>query len=159
MCVWALSRSVVSTWDPIDCSPPGSSVHGILQTKILEGVAISCSRGSFQLRNQTWVSCISGRLFTDWAMMETLNAMDLFNLLFSVLSFQKEFSLYRFLKIYIIFVQKLAIEVGIREYLQTKVEKTFICIYIIFTRRKITYIISRNFKVHVNINQGYLLSD
>ena len=91
--------------------------------------------------------------------METLNAMDLFNLLFSVLSFQREFSLYRFLKIYIIFVQKLAIEVGIREYLQTKVEKTFICIYIIFTRRKITYIISRNFKVHVNINQGYLLSD
>ena len=71
MCVWALSRSVVSNWDPIDCSPPGSSVHGILQARILEGVAISCPRGSSQLRNRTWVSCISGRLFTDWAMRET----------------------------------------------------------------------------------------
>ena len=47
--------------DPMDCSPPGSSVHGILQARILEWVAISFSRGSSQPRDRTWVSCIAGR--------------------------------------------------------------------------------------------------
>ena len=42
----------------MDCSPPGSSVHGILQARILEWVAISSSRGSFQPQDQTHVSCI-----------------------------------------------------------------------------------------------------
>ena len=42
--------------DPVDCSPPGFSVHGILQARILEWGAISFSRGSFQPRNQTRVS-------------------------------------------------------------------------------------------------------
>ena len=51
--------------DPMDCSLPGSSVHGILQARTLEWVAISFSRGSFQPRNQTQVFCIAGRLFTD----------------------------------------------------------------------------------------------
>jgi len=50
--------------DPMDCSPPGSSIHGILQARILEWVAIPFSRGSSQPRNQTWVSCIAGRFFT-----------------------------------------------------------------------------------------------
>ena len=45
--------------DPVDCSPPGSSVHGILQARILEWVAISFSRGSSQPRDRTHVSCIS----------------------------------------------------------------------------------------------------
>ena len=45
-------------WDPIDCSPPGSSVHGISQAKILEWVAISSSRGSFWPKNWTHVSCL-----------------------------------------------------------------------------------------------------
>ena len=49
--------------DPMDCSPPGSSVCGILQARILEWVAISSSRGSSQPRDQTWVSCIAGRFF------------------------------------------------------------------------------------------------
>ena len=48
--------------DPMDCSPPGSSVHGILQARILEWVVISFSRGSSQHRDQTWVSCIAGSL-------------------------------------------------------------------------------------------------
>ena len=48
-------------WDPMDCSPPGSSVHGILQARILEWVAKSSSRASFQPRNQTQVSCIANR--------------------------------------------------------------------------------------------------
>ena len=50
--------------DPMDCSPPGSFVHGILQARILEWVAISFSRGSFQPRDQTQVSRVAGRLFT-----------------------------------------------------------------------------------------------
>ena len=39
--------------NPVDCSPPGSSVEGIAQARILEWVAISFSRGSYQLRDQT----------------------------------------------------------------------------------------------------------
>ena len=49
---------------PINCSPPGSSVHEISQTRILEWVAISFSKGSSQPRDWTWVSCIAGRFFT-----------------------------------------------------------------------------------------------
>ena len=50
--------------DPMDCSLPGSSVPGILQARILERVAISSSRGSSRPRDQTHVSCISGKFFT-----------------------------------------------------------------------------------------------
>ena len=49
--------------DPMDCSPPGSSAHGILQARILEWVAISFSRESSWPRNGTQVSCIIGRFF------------------------------------------------------------------------------------------------
>ena len=56
----------------MDWSPPGSSVHWILQARILEWVAISFSRGSSWLRNLTQVSCIAGRWFTNWAMREAL---------------------------------------------------------------------------------------
>ena len=49
------------------CSPPGSSVHGISQARILEWVAISFSRESSRPRNWTWVSCIAGGFFTVWA--------------------------------------------------------------------------------------------
>ena len=45
--------------NPMDCSPPGSSIHGIFQAKILGWVAISFSRGSFWPRDWTDVSCIS----------------------------------------------------------------------------------------------------
>ena len=48
---------------PIDRSLPGSSVHGILLVRILEWVAMSCSRGSSLLRDQTQVSCMAGRFF------------------------------------------------------------------------------------------------
>ena len=51
-------------YDPMDYSPSGSSVHGILQARILEWVAISSSRGSSGPRDQTWVSCSAGRFFT-----------------------------------------------------------------------------------------------
>ena len=49
--------------DPMDCNPPGSSVHGILQARILKWVAIPFSRGSSQLRDQTQAPCIAGRFF------------------------------------------------------------------------------------------------
>ena len=55
---------------PMDCSPPGSSVHGILQARILEQVAIPFSKGSSQPRDQTQVSCIAGGFFTIWATRE-----------------------------------------------------------------------------------------
>ena len=45
--------------DPVDCSPPDSSVHGILQARILEWIAIPVSRGSLWLKNQTCISCLS----------------------------------------------------------------------------------------------------
>ena len=51
--------------DPIDYSPPGSSVHGILQARILEWVAIPFSRGSFQSGDQIQVSYIAGK-FLAW---------------------------------------------------------------------------------------------
>ena len=56
--------------NPMDCSPPGSSVHAILQARILEWVAISFSRVTSQTRNWTQVSLIAKRCFTNWAMWE-----------------------------------------------------------------------------------------
>ena len=50
--------------DAMDCNPPGSSVHGILQARILEWVAIPSSRGSSGPRDRTQVSYITGRFFT-----------------------------------------------------------------------------------------------
>ena len=56
--------------DPMDYNLPGSSVHGILQTRILEWVAIPFSRGSSRPRNGTQVSCITGRFISVWATRE-----------------------------------------------------------------------------------------
>ena len=66
-CSHAQSLSHVRLCDPLDCSPPGSSVHRISQARILEWVAISFSRESPQPRDQTRVSCIASRFFTCWA--------------------------------------------------------------------------------------------
>ena len=51
--------SPIRLCNPMDCSPPGSSVHGIFQSRILAWIAISSSRGSSQPRDQTRLSCIS----------------------------------------------------------------------------------------------------
>ena len=64
VCVCVACSAVSDSCDPIDCSSPGSSVHGILQPRILQWVAISSSRGSSQPRDQTQVSCTANRLFT-----------------------------------------------------------------------------------------------
>ena len=62
-CVWFFEI-------PWTVASPGSSVHGILQARIMEWVAIPFSRGSSQPRDRTWVSCISSRFFTNWATRE-----------------------------------------------------------------------------------------
>ena len=54
------------------CSPPGSSVHGILPARIQEWVAIPFSRGSSWPKEQTWISGVTGRFFTIWATREAL---------------------------------------------------------------------------------------
>ena len=64
-----------SLCNPMDCSLPGSSVHGILQARILEWFAISFSRGSSGPRNQTHISCVScitGGVFILWAIGKLL---------------------------------------------------------------------------------------
>ena len=58
------------SYDPMDCSLLGSSVHRILQARILEWVAISFSSGSSWARDRTQVSCIAGRRFNLWATAE-----------------------------------------------------------------------------------------
>ena len=60
-------QSCLTLCDPMDCSPPGSSVHGILQARTLEWVAIPFSRGSSQPRDRTQISfssCTASRFFT-----------------------------------------------------------------------------------------------
>ena len=66
-----VAQSCSTLCKPMDCSLPGSSVHGILQAQILEWVAMPSSRGSSQPRDQTQVSHISGRFFTVWAPRES----------------------------------------------------------------------------------------
>ena len=57
-------QSCLTLWDLMDCSPPGSSVYGISQARILECVAISSYRGSCLHRDQTMSSALVGRFFT-----------------------------------------------------------------------------------------------
>ena len=61
-----VSQSCLTLCDPMDCSPPGSSVHGVSQARMLEWAAISFSRGSSWPRDRTWVSWIEGRFITTW---------------------------------------------------------------------------------------------
>ena len=63
---WLLS-CFLTLCSSMDYSPPGSSVHGILQGRILERVAISFYRESSWSRDWTQVSCIAGRVFNIWA--------------------------------------------------------------------------------------------
>ena len=65
-----LGVSHVWLCDSVDYSPPGSSVHRILQARILECVAILLSRGSSRPRDLTQVSCIAGGFFTFWTTKE-----------------------------------------------------------------------------------------
>ena len=76
---WKWSCLVMSdSLRPVDCSPPSSSIHGILQTRILEWVAISFSRGSSRPRDWTQVSHIVGKHFNLCATREALLLQEIF---------------------------------------------------------------------------------
>ena len=69
-----VAQSCLTLCNPTDCRSPASSVHGILQARILEWpLTIPFSRGSSQPRDQTWGSCIAGRFFIVWATGKTLS--------------------------------------------------------------------------------------
>ena len=71
-CLLQWSHSVMSnSCNPMDCTPPRPSVHGIFQARVLECVAISFSRSSWP-RDWTRVSHVAGRRFTIWATREAL---------------------------------------------------------------------------------------
>ena len=63
-CCCLVPQSCPTLCDTIDCSLLGSSVRGIFQARILEWIAISFSRGCFQPRDRTHLSCLAGRFFT-----------------------------------------------------------------------------------------------
>ena len=65
-----VAQSCATLCDPMDCSPPGFSVRGILQARILEWVAIPSSRGSSQTGDRMQVSHVAGGFFTSWATRE-----------------------------------------------------------------------------------------
>ena len=60
-----VTQSCLTLCDHLDCNPSGSSVHGVLQARIPESIPFS--RGYFQPRDRTWVSCTAGKFFTVWA--------------------------------------------------------------------------------------------
>ena len=65
-----VDKLCLTLWGPHDCSPPGSSVHGISQARILEWVAICFSRRSSQPRDWTCISCIGRWILYHWATRE-----------------------------------------------------------------------------------------
>ena len=67
-----VAQSCPTLCDPMGCSLPGSSIHGIFQAIVLEWIAISFSGGSSQPRDRTRVSCIVDRRFTVWATREVI---------------------------------------------------------------------------------------
>ena len=70
VCNCAYSVRHVQLCDPMDCSPPGCSIHGILQSRILEWVTISFTRGSSWPRDQTCISCIGREILYLWSTWE-----------------------------------------------------------------------------------------
>ena len=77
-----VAQSCPTLCDPMDCSLPSSSVHGIFHAIVLEWIAISFSRGSSWLRDRTQVSHIVNRCFTVWATNWQLLMEILFNLFY-----------------------------------------------------------------------------
>ena len=75
-----VTQSCPTLCNPMDFSPPGSSLHGILQARILERIAISSSRGFFQLRERTCISSIAGGFFTTEPQGNPLKEMVQFSL-------------------------------------------------------------------------------
>ena len=87
-----VTQSCLTLCDPVDCSPPGSSVRGILQARTLEWVAILFSRGSSWPRDQTQVSSITGGFFTIWDTREKSPSPKMSAEIYSKLSQQMNYS-------------------------------------------------------------------
>ena len=64
VCARSVAHSCLTLCDPVDCNPPGSSVYGNSQARILEWVAVSLSRGSSWPRDEHVSPALAGRLFT-----------------------------------------------------------------------------------------------
>ena len=80
-----VAQSCLTLCNPMDCSPPGSSVHGISQARILEWVAMPFSRGSSWPRDRTHVSCIAGtgrQIPYHWATREASGCLGSCKILF-----------------------------------------------------------------------------
>ena len=73
-----VTQSCLTFCDPMDCSSPGSCVHGISQARILEWVAISFSKGSSQPKDQTCVSCIGQQILYRGATWEAFYFLNIF---------------------------------------------------------------------------------
>ena len=80
-CRVLVAQSCLTLCDPMRCSSLGSSVHGILQARILEWVATPFSSGSSLLRDETQVTCIAGGFFTVLATRKALKSILLYYLL------------------------------------------------------------------------------
>ena len=93
-CLWITDKDTACDWsaicmhahscptlfDPVDCSPIGSSAHGILPARILEWVAILSFGGSFPPRDWTHVSCIGRQVLYPWATWEAHSQCDCWGL-------------------------------------------------------------------------------
>ena len=78
-----VTQSCPTFYNPMDCSPSGSSVHGIFQARILQWVAVSFSRGPSWPQGWPWVSFIAGRFFTSFSFSTQITAGQIF-VLYSV---------------------------------------------------------------------------
>jgi len=87
-CMYVLvTQSCRTLCNPMNCSPSGSSVHGLSQARILKWFAIPFTRGSSWPKDWTQVICIAGRFFTVWATWEALDfENELFQLCTSLLA-------------------------------------------------------------------------
>ena len=86
-CRCLVAQSCLTLCHPMGCSPPGSSVHGILQARILEGVAMFSSKRFSQPKYRTWIACISctaGGFFYHWAMGKAWNLRGVYMLWYQV---------------------------------------------------------------------------
>ena len=71
-CYYLVTKLCLTLHDPVDCSLPDSSLHGIPRARILEWVAISFSRGSSRPKDQTHIFCIGKKVYYHWTTRETL---------------------------------------------------------------------------------------
>ena len=80
----SVTQSYLTLRDTMDCSPPASSVHGILQARLPEWVAIFISRGSSHPGDRTQVSCTAGRLCTVWATGKLMSLIEYLIITFAI---------------------------------------------------------------------------